>query len=280
MKTDLLSRRGFAGVLGAAIGATLLERRLAAAAETGVPAGTVRGARRPRAPEREREPLRTVGKGPARDRALGRHRASLPRCPRGIAEEGDRVAARRPARPGRPGMRLVPDPANGRLGVPRSGPEGRRGGADFRSGARLRRRDARGTGEGAADVRFPARPRKDGRRVRRAHGPRVRVQPEQPDRNDRVRRRAGGLPHARPPDDDGPRRRGVPPLRRGRAVPNRDRHAPPAPESRRREDVLENLRPRRNAPRIRGRLPRPDREAQLVRFLGQRQRARSFRPRP
>lgn len=38
MKTDLLSRRGFAGVFGAAIGATLLERGLAAAAETGRPA--------------------------------------------------------------------------------------------------------------------------------------------------------------------------------------------------------------------------------------------------
>ena len=52
----------------------------------------------------------------------------------------------------------------------------------------------------AAHRRLPARPRGDGARLRRAHRPRLRLQPQQPDRHDRPRRRARGLPRARAAD--------------------------------------------------------------------------------
>ena len=54
-----------------------------------------------------------------------------------------------------------------------------------------------------------------------AHRARVPVQPQQPHRHDRARRRARGVPGARPDDGGGAGRRGLPPLRRGPGLPER-----------------------------------------------------------
>ncbi|KAG4069605.1 hypothetical protein HA402_007645 [Bradysia odoriphaga] len=190
-----------------------------------------------------------------------------------------------PRRPGRTlsGRR---GPRHGRGGVGRTRhPAHSRGGGSWRRGdVRLalvrglpvarphRRRDAR---RGAAERRARPRSRRDARGDHAAHPRDLRVQPEQPDRDRRVRRRTRALRRrgaARRARGD---RRGLRALRPHRQPRRRHRAVPPAPARRRAAHVLEGLRARRAPHRLRDRPGRGRRESAQGRRA-----VRCDRPRP
>ena len=146
---------------------------------------------------------------------------ALPRRGGAGDDRGDRAPPRREPRPRRPRLRLERDPAPLRRGLPRARADGGRGGADLRGRAALREGHEGRAGHGAAHRRLPPRPPGHGPRLRRARRPRLRLQSQQPDGDDRDRRRAPRLPRAGPADHDGRRGRGLPPLRRGPGLPLR-----------------------------------------------------------
>ncbi len=108
-------------------------------------------------------------------------------------------------------------------------------------------------GEGASAGR-PLRPGCPARRDHAADERRLRLPPEQPDRDDEHAGRARRLPRRRPRPRARRDRPGVPRVRRRPRLPGRDRGVLQGrPPRRRTEDVLEDLRPRRAARRLHGR---------------------------
>ena len=216
---------------------------------------------RPDPPERERESGRRLRGEPRGALRLRQRRRALPLRQAGGNAGRDRAAPRRQARTDRPRLRVERRPAHGGLRVPRSRQDDRRGRADVRGGPAVRPRHEGRAGQGRADVRLPARPARDGRRVRREHRPRLRLQPEQSDRNDRRRRASSRRSSTR----SRPRRvvlvdEAYHHFVDSPAYKSALELAPAARQRRRRPHVLEDLRDGRHAPRLRrGLAPRTSR---------------------
>ncbi len=97
MSSRTLSRRGFAGVIGAAIGATLIEGRLAPAAETGA---SIAGAKEPAGPIRLSANENPYGPSEQARRAIERSVAVGHRYPDSLQESMKRaIAAQHAVRP-------------------------------------------------------------------------------------------------------------------------------------------------------------------------------------